>query len=71
MQKPQTELLMKISTCYQTLRTFDDFFQVGKGRLPDPLKYEEWIDNKSSILKECDPHLDLMLFPEDDIEVRI
>ena len=26
-------------------------------------------DDKTKILKECDPHLDLMLFPEDDIEV--
>ena len=43
--------------------------QVGRGKLTDPLKYEDWIDDKTRILKECDPHLDLMLFPEDDIEV--
>ena len=43
--------------------------QVGRGKLSDPLKYEEWIDDKTRILKECDPHIDLMLFPDDDIEV--
>ena len=43
--------------------------QVGRGKLTEPLKYEEWIDDKTKILKECDPHLDLMLFPDDDIEV--
>ena len=44
--------------------------QVGRGKLTDPLKYEDWIDDKTRILKECDPHLDLMLFPDDDIEVK-
>ncbi|KAL5265112.1 hypothetical protein ACHWQZ_G006003 [Mnemiopsis leidyi] len=49
--------------------TRDLIAAVGRGKLTDPLKYEDWIDDKTQILKECDPHLDLMLFPDDDIEV--
>ena len=44
--------------------------QVGReGHLIEPINYEEWIDGKTTVLRECDPHTDLMLFPSDDIEV--
>lgn len=41
---------------------------VALGNLLEPIDYEGWIDSKISILKK-DPHFDLMLFPEDDVEV--